>query len=577
MLRQQRLIFILCALFVPLAIGRPSKRTTTPTLSKKEQQRLALERARIRDAIRKEFHSNSAPSRKKTPSPQKPATKKPVRKAPPKKKVPTKKAPQKKRPAPQKPTRIPIRRPNKKKTELSAHQKLVQLRRTIDKLAHEADKHTSIGVKVHLLANHSTVYEKNAGKLFKPASNTKLITAAAAYHILGPSYRFRTTLFTDKKINSKTINNLYIRGSGDPTLTDKDLTKMVKHLKAQGITEIRGNIVVDHTLFNSQGTGPGVRKADGALYDKAPTSALMCNHSCVRVTVTPTKIVGRKPHVAVSPHTSYITVNNNARTRTKTQGRSLHIVRGENNVITIKGVISKRSKPKTYRIAVKHPSRFTGHVLKQVLKQQGISVHGKVISGKVPKFATYLTEHASKQLSGIITFMMKASDNLYADAIFRAMGAHRYGAPGTWTKGKRAVEEFLKDKVGLNPTEFTINDGSGLSHKNRIAPKHLCQLLMWEYTKSPHKESFIASLPIGGVDGTLRNRMKHHSTRTHVKAKTGSLSGVTSLSGYITPKTGLPLIFVIMVNRSNKSAVVFKRKLEDQLCKLLAAHAFSAH
>ncbi len=599
------LFFVLATLFcsdtiqMHAAQKRPPHRirkSSSAKPSREVQRRLAIERARIRDSIRKEFYQRSKKPAKKSPSrpvtrkstqPKRPPKK--VQKRAPAKKSPTKKAPAKKAPPkrkkspPKKPRRTKRKRsrtyssstPTPKVKGLSPQERLRELRRTVDKLVREADKKASVGVKVVLLKNNSTVYEKNANELFKPASNTKLITAAAAFHILGPQYRFKTTLFTDRKVGAHAINNLYIRGSGDPTLTDKDLATLARRLRSQGISEIKGDIIVDASRFNMQGTGPGWRTGDGAIYDKAPTGALMVNHSCIRVRVKPSRVVGKRPIVTLYPHTPYSRIQNNAQTRAKTKGRSIHVLRGVNNKIIVRGSVSKKSASKFYRIAVEHPHRYAGQVLAAVLKKNKLFFTGKVKTGRVPKSAKFLAEHTSNKLSTIIRYMMKASDNLYADAIFRAMGAQMYGAPGTWTKGKLAVNSFLKNTVGMNTSTIIIKDGSGLSHKNKVSPNHFIKLLTWVYTKSPHKESFIASLPIGGVDGTLRNRMKHRSTKAAVKAKTGSLSGVTSLSGYITPKTGLPLIFVIMVNRTHKSAVIFKRKLEDQLCKLLAAHAFS--
>lgn len=621
---------LLCLCMAIFSIG-PITRTAPSQPDPKIQRRLAIERARIRDSIRKKFLTASRQkSSAKKSSGKKPALKRP-KKAPQKaaqklapkksqkkaapKKAQTKKLvkrSQKKKPqtksskparrkspkssskAPQK--KAPVRASKKKRAsqrkrprartysgsqkpkpkDKSAQQRLRSLRRTIRNLVHEADKNVSIGVKVVLLKNKSTVYEKNANQLFKPGSSTKLLTAAAAYHILGPQYRFKTTLFTDKKIGTHAINNLYIRGSGDPTLTDRDLTTLVRRLKNQGIKEIKGDIIVDASIFNMQGTGPGWRTGDAAVNkSKAPTGGLMVNHSCIRVRVKPSRTVGRKPHVRVEPHTPYVRIINKATTKNKTNGRSLKVLRGANNTIIVRGALSKRSKTKNYRITVEQPHRYAGQILAGLLKKNMVRFSGKVKTGRVPKTGKYLAEHTSKKLSGMIRYMMKASDNLYADAIFRAMGAHMYGAPGTWTKGKKAVNSFLKNTVGLDISALKIYDGSGLSHKNQLSPNHFIKLLTWVYTSSPHKQSFIGSLPIGGVDGTLKHRMKHHSTRETVKAKTGSLCGVTSLSGYITPKTGLPLIFVIMVNRRHKSAVIFKRKLEDQLCKLLAAHAFS--
>lgn len=454
-------------------------------------------------------------------------------------------------------------------------EQLRTLRATIGNLVNEVDKKASVGVKVVLLKNNSTIYEKNADHLFTPASNTKLITAAAAYHLLGPDYRFTTTLYTDKKIGQHTINNLYIKGVGDPTLTAEDLQGLAKQLRKIGIYEIKGSLIVDASLFASEkAAAPGWSVGDGPIFDKAPTGALMVEHSCIRIQVKPARVVGKRPHVIITPHADAIRIQNDAKTTAESHRHSLTILHGANNTLIVRGTLGKRSKTKFYRIAVEQPDLYAGQVLAGALKAHAIHLRGTIKLGLLPENPRVLCEHTSEPLNDIIRHLMKKSDNLYADALFRLMGALHTKESGSWASGRLAIENFLKTTVGLDMEHIHLFDGSGLSHKNKITPNHFIQLLSWVYTQSPHKDNFIASLPIGGVDGSLRNRMKQ--TVPHaVKAKTGNLNGVTCLSGYITPKTGLPLIFVIMVNRKNKSAVIFKRKLEDQLCKILAAHAFS--
>jgi len=455
-------------------------------------------------------------------------------------------------------------------------EQLRALKATISSLVHKVDKKASVGVKVVLLKNHSTLYEKNADQLFTPASNTKLITAAAAYHILGPEHQFTTKIFTNKKVSQHVIHNLYIKGAGDPSLTSKDLVQLAKRLRKLGIYDIRGNIIVDTSLFqNERAHAPGWSSGDGPIYDKAPTGAFMVDHSCIRVKIKPARVPGRRPLVTIEHYTDYIHARNEAKTLPAGKDSSLHVLHGEGNNLIIRGSIGKHCKTQHFRLAVAQPDLYAGQVFAEILKEQNIHLHGTVKIGTVADKARFLLEHTSEPLNDLIRHLMKNSDNLYADALFRLMGSEVTKNAGSWATGKQAIEHFLQTEVGLDITNMSINDGSGLSHKNKISPHHFIQLLTWMYTTSPHKDNFIASLPIGGVDGNLRNRMKEAIPHA-VKAKTGSLNGVTCLSGYITPKTGLPLIFVIMVNRKNKSALIFKRKLEDQLCTILAAHAFSS-
>jgi len=470
---------------------------------------------------------------------------------------------------------VPSSKPASSSKKQPIHESAVELKNTLHHLLEEAAKKASVGIKVVHLTNEMPLFEKNADQFFKPASTTKLFTAAAAYHILGADYRCRTQLYTDKKINAHTINNLYIKGGADPSLTTQDIISLVKQLKNHRIRTIQGDIIIDDSILDPKGPPPGRNNGDGPIFDKAPIGSLMVNHSCVRVQVKPARHTGKKPVVIVDHVTPFTRIQNSALTTTRPTKNTLHVLRGEQNEIIVKGSIKRLSSAKHYRFAVEGPTRYTGQVFAGVVKSHNLTYKGKIIFGKVPQGATFLVEHASEPVSTLIHHLMKSSDNLYSDALFTLMGAHQHGIPGTWHKGELAVKEFLTEVAGIDIEGMKLYDGSGLSHKNQISPEQLISLLTWVYTSSPDKESFISSLPIGGVDGTLRTRMAHKNPHTKVLAKTGSLRGVSSLAGFITPKDGHPLIFAIMINRDNKSAVMFKRQLEDQLCALLSAHAFS--
>ncbi len=449
------------------------------------------------------------------------------------------------------------------------------LTHAINQIVQPADRKAAIGIKIVSLKGDYCIYQKNQDQLFIPASNTKLFTAASALEILGPDYRFETQLVTDTQSNTTKIGNLYIKGGGDPTLETAHLEEMIKKLRARGIKEIKGNIIIDASVFDSNSKAPGWSKGDGPIFDKSPCNGLMLNHCCLTVRVKPARIPGHKPQIFLDPEVSYITVINKARTTLSAKKRSLHVARSaksEKKVI-ITGTISTKSKQKGYLIVLDNPQLYAAHVVQSLLRKHKISCRGSIIMGTVPLKSHVLVRHHSEPVSNLIRFMMKTSDNLYADALFKKMGAVTFGEPGTWARGKKTVEAFLAEEVGIPAGKLEIFDGSGLSHANRVSPNHLAHLLSWSYNQSPYKNLFIESLPISGVDGTLRHRKRHKGVQ--VNAKTGSLTGVSSLAGYITPKQGKPLLFVIIVNRKNKSAVEFKRKLEDHLCTLLAAHAYS--
>lgn len=453
----------------------------------------------------------------------------------------------------------------------------VLLTQAINNLVKPADRKAAVGIKIVSPKNDYCLYQKNPDQLFIPASNTKLFTAAAALDILGPEFRFETRLLTDQQSSTQKIGNLYLQGGGDPSLETAHLEEMVKKLKARGIREIKGNIIIDASIFDSNSTGPGWSKGDGPIFDKSPVNGLMLNHCCLTVHVKPARIPGHKPSISLDPAVGYITIENKARTTITAKKHSLHVSRSSKNEkkIIITGTIATKSKPKAYLIVLDNPHVYAAHVLMLLLKKHGVHCRGSILVGKTPKKAAILSHHYSEPVSTLVRSVMKSSDNLYADALYKRMGALTFGEPGTWGRGKKAVDAFLLNEVGLPTSKVDLYDGSGLSHANRVSPNAMAYLLSWTYKKSPYKNIFIDSLPVSGIDGTLRHRMRHKLVHARVKAKTGSLSGVSSLAGYITPKNGSPLVFVIVVNRKNKSAVEFKRKLEDHLCTLLAAHAFS--
>ena len=267
----------------------------------------------------------------------------------------------------------------------------------------------------------------------------------------------------------------------------------------------------------------------------------MLNHCCLTVRVKPARIPGHKPQVTLDPAVDYITISNKARTALQTKKRSLHVARSSKSEknITISGTISTKSKQKGFLVVLDNPHLYTAHVVQLLLKKHKIICRGSIVVGTTPTKAPVLVRHHSEPISQLIRFMVKDSDNLYADALFKMMGAVTSADQGNWARGKKAVESFLVNEIEFPKGTFDIYDGSGLSHSNRVSPNHLAQLLMWAHKSSPHKDIFIESLPVSGIDGTLNVAICGKPVHSKVKAKTGSLTGVSSLAGYITRKKEL--------------------------------------
>ncbi|MBA2307515.1 D-alanyl-D-alanine carboxypeptidase/D-alanyl-D-alanine-endopeptidase [Candidatus Dependentiae bacterium] len=440
---------------------------------------------------------------------------------------------------------------------------------TLAELVTTHAKKASTGIKIVNLENSRTLYERLPTTHFIPASNTKICTAGAALHILGPSFRYETLFSTDTSVGVSRIGNLFIKGSGDPTLLYNDLKAMVLKVRAQGIREIKGNIIIDSSIFDDQSAAPGWAPGDGPIFDKSELRGFLVDHSCLTVRIKPAHAVGRKPLVTIEPSTSFLKIDNRAITVSNPTKQAIHTFVTHDNKILITGKIALKSGQKFYRIALRNPDLFAGHVVQELLRKHGIIHRGTVRKGIVPAKVRIVARHYSKPVHTIINTMMKKSDNLYADALFKTVGARRYGAQGTWATGKKAVEDFLIKTMNLSERGFILNDGSGLSRTNRLSAAFLVDFLIAMYKKSPFKNHFINSLPIAGVDGSLRHRMGGSLTKGAVRAKTGSLAGVSSLSGYITLPSGEHLVFSLLTNKRKGQALSFKTTLEDRVCGVL--------
>jgi serine-type D-Ala-D-Ala carboxypeptidase/endopeptidase (penicillin-binding protein 4) len=368
------------------------------------------------------------------------------------------------------------------------------VRRSINNLINQYGLSGRVGISITSLRDQTPWYVHAASETFIPASNQKLCTTAAALSILGPDYRFPTQLLIDgHKKRSTLIGNIYVKGSGDPSLTHTDLQTLIRKLRQQKIRVIRGNIVLDIAHFELISFHPN--------WFAAYRNKGWC------------------------PHVSAL-------------------------------LVDRQSSP-----------RFISAVIRRALKRCGITITGKLVIRQTPDTATVVATHMSEPLNEIIKPLLKHSDNLYAECLFKALGAERFGAPGTWQKGSKAVLELFNDKMGIDAANMHIVDGSGISHKNLIAPDHLTTLLSW-CRQQPFFQNFLDALPTAGRDGTLKYRMAQPGIATHVKAKTGTLSNVSSLSGYIIAKDKTPLIFSIMSNHISHNER--HKRLEDKICTLLA-------
>lgn len=404
-------------------------------------------------------------------------------------------------------------------------------------------KNGKLGVVVKSLKTGETIYEHNADKMYIPASNEKIITSVSALSLLGPDYRFKTEFYSGGGISNGVLHGgLYIKGYGDPTLSDGHLGYIVFQLKQRGVKEIKGKIVADDSYFGNNRYAEGWKAEWKDDFYSPAISALSFNYNIIEIKVYASK-TGHSPAVKIEPAGSNIKIVNKA----ITSGKKGALKTTWQNDETI--VLSGRIRPKatiTLKIPVSNPTLFTANVIKNAIEESGIKVSGQVVSEKVPRWANNIYTHYSDPLSEVITEYNKNSVNIIGENLMKTMGAEYKGAPGTWDKGSTVMSEFLKE-AGIS-NGFKIVDGSGLSLLNRVSPETLTDILSYAYEDKIISTDFIESLPVAGVDGTLRKRFKQSDVQGRVKAKTGYLKNVRALSGYVFTKKGDVLVFSILSN-----------------------------
>lgn len=428
------------------------------------------------------------------------------------------------------------------------------------------------GVMVKSLKTDATLYEHNADILLTPASNQKLLVSAAVLEKLGPDFTYKTEIYARGKIEKGVLNgDLILKGGGDPVLLTDDLTDLSKQIRAAGITRVKGDILADDSMFDDQRLGWGWSWDGLPYYYSAEISALNLNRNTVAVWVHPASKVGEPAEIKLVPEQDYITVENSTVTGAEGSKKTIWIDRplGQNAIqvggsIALGAEVTRREAP----VTISEPQLYAGCVLAAELDKQGIDVTGSVKSGKLPGNAKLVGTHTSPPISEIVRLLNKPSDNLVAEVLLKTLGAVENGK-GSSSSGASVEKEVLKS-CGLDTSALSIVDGSGLSKHNCITPRNLVTLLTYMHS-SKHAKIFIDSLPIAGVDGTLAYRMRNTPAEKNVKAKTGTLAKVVSLSGYVSTKSGEPLAFAIMFNNQlcpKSSATAVEDKIAIALAEL---------
>jgi len=443
-----------------------------------------------------------------------------------------------------------------------------------------------VGIKVGSLDTGRVLFEQNAAKLLRPASNMKIYTVAAALDRLSPEYRFTTSVYAPSRPDSAGVikGDLIVYGRGDPSIAArfnngdyfKGIDELATRIVATGVKRIDGDLVGDESYFAGPQYGSGWEWEDLTWYYGAGVTPLTINDNALDLFIKPGPAVGKPALITTGPPDPLLKIVNNVTTSIKGTRRDISIFRAlGSDEITIVGSIALEDKGYTGGIGISHPAMLFMYLLRSSLAQKGVTIKGRTLTQNSnsaisatptaqPFVATSLTPSGRQTAVEITTLQsppfsliaaqtLKPSQNLYTELILRTLGKVA-PAPTTTTSagqttedlGLETVRAFLKT-AGIRPESLVLSDGSGLSRNDMITAEASVQLLTF-MSQHRYGDVFRNALPIAGVDGTLRTRLRNTSAENNLRAKTGSLSSAASLAGYVTTAAGERLAFSIMVN-----------------------------
>ncbi|NWG13883.1 MAG: D-alanyl-D-alanine carboxypeptidase/D-alanyl-D-alanine-endopeptidase, partial [Acidobacteria bacterium] len=440
---------------------------------------------------------------------------------------------------------------------------------------------TQWGMEVIDTSNDEVLLSLNPDKPFTPGSVAKVLTTAAALEKLGPDFRFRTGVYTSGTLlpDGTLSGDLYLVGRGDPHLsaTSSDpseksaFRELAEKLSALGIRRVQGQIIGDDSYFDASGDGSGWTSRELKARYGAPISALSINNNLLSVNAWPGKL---KQSVAVGlePRSSCFRIRNLAVTGSRRSRRSIHarLISGTRTIV-VSGVLPA-GQSYSRHLPLDQPAVAAAGVLMDELRREGIAVDGgvgAVHSNEVARSRReelrLLAEHQSLPLIHALETINKDSQNLHAEMLLRTLGAE-VGSAGTDEAGLQVVNRFLLE-AGIESRQVSLSDGCGLSRENLLTPRFQTSLLKYLSTQ-PYFGLFLNTLAVSGTDGTLKHRMVTGPARGVVYAKTGTLNGVSTLSGYMTTASGRQLIFSIFANNARASMKRIRRTI-DEICSLL--------
>lgn len=411
-------------------------------------------------------------------------------------------------------------------------------------------KKTKVGVSVYSLSRNEPLYDYNSGEALSPASTIKILTSYVALKRLGTDFTFKTYLLTDGKIENGILNgNLYFKGGGDPGLVTERLYLMAEELGRWDIKKIKGDLIVDESIFSTQGDEN--RIIDNALdrpYN-APVNGLSFNYNTTTVYFRPGLKVGDKVRVYPAPDTGFLEIENRAKTvkgSLNALQASRQSIRGK-EILVVSGSLGLNGGEQRSYFNIEQGALYAGHALRMMLREKNISLSGSIKKGPTPVQTKQLVEFNSQPLRELVLLMNKFSNNFMADSLVKIVGLEARGGPGSISKGLDVLSEEAT-ALGINKNGFQITSGSGLARQDRICAQQFIDIFKTAYNNFTIFPELMSSLPIASVDGTLKKRMKDSAAAKRLRGKTGSIAGVSTLVGVVQSKGGELLAYAVLLN-----------------------------
>jgi serine-type D-Ala-D-Ala carboxypeptidase/endopeptidase (penicillin-binding protein 4) len=429
----------------------------------------------------------------------------------------------------------------------------------------------SVGIAVMDVDSGRVLAAVNEHVPLNPASNAKLYTAGAALAMLHGEHRYETTL-TGRIEGDAVVGPLAIRGYGDPSLTTEDLASMVQELKGFGVRRVEGDILVDQRFFDEQTTPPAFDQQPNEWSGfRAPVSAVALDENCITLTVRPSS-AGGAARVEFDPP-GFVDAEGTVQTAEGSGADTVELAlsgNGPRMVAKVSGKVSADSRVVRYTRRADDPRLLAGYGLKALLERASVKVSGDVRLGSAR--GHLLARHVSDPLSSLLYALGKQSDNFYAEMIFRGLAGEVKGRPAKNGDAAEVVTTWL-ERIGASEPGIVIKNGSGLFDANRVTASSTVELLRWAWRDPTIQPEFVAQLAVGGVDGTLHKRFRGELTKRRVRAKTGTLDDVISLSGYVLGGAGKgPIAFSLLFNHAGGKQDA-ARHAADRLVELIAKYA----